>query len=132
MLVELCFGLWRDAVADGGEDAADLAVLARRALGHLEACARFVPCAEPSALLWRGAWAWQGGRPWRARRLVERALAGAVRLDLWHVQGLAWLELARQAAPSEREGLVARAVERFEACGAVVDRERARRLSGAR
>jgi serine/threonine protein kinase len=127
-LAEACIALWDDAAARGAPDPAKLAALIPRLVRQLRVFTRFMPFTPPFADLWSGAWLARTGKPRRARRLLRRALADAERLDLWHVEANAALELARLAPPAEQAALVARPQARLDSGHAAPDAARARRL----
>jgi class 3 adenylate cyclase/tetratricopeptide (TPR) repeat protein len=128
-LAEVYLGLWADRPDDPAV-AREMAGRLRRLCKTLSQFSLMYPIGTPTALLVKGQYEWQGGRPARAVRLWRRSLAAAERYRMPYEQGQAHAELARRlpagpAAAAHRS----RARELFSRTGAVAD---ARRLDGPR
>jgi tetratricopeptide (TPR) repeat protein len=88
---------------------------------------------RPPALLWSGVEAWLDGRPSRARRFWERALAEAAARSMPYEEGSAHLEIGRRlpAEDPQRQRHLQAAVAVFERVGCAADAARARAALGA-
>ncbi|AUX43989.1 protein kinase [Sorangium cellulosum] len=97
-VAEVFLELWEGAAA--GERAA-LARGAERACVEVERSAQVFPVQRPRAFWLRGQYEALSGRTRRARRLWERSVEAARRLDLAYDEGIAELALARSMARGE-------------------------------
>ncbi|HEX8823129.1 MAG TPA: AAA family ATPase, partial [Archangium sp.] len=108
-----------------GQPPPPVAEEARQACARLSSFAVRFPHARPAALRCTGQLHWLAGRSWRARSVWKRSARLARELGMPYDEALAWLELARAAAPgsSEREDSLRQALEGFKrlGCTSLVD-----------
>jgi serine/threonine protein kinase len=118
---EAALSLWESSrtAADGAR--------AQKACKAARAYASIFPIGQPFAFLWEGLFAQLSGRPIRARRAWDRAVAEAERLGMPYERGRALFEIGRHLRPDHPERLrtLVKAEAIFADLGADVDRSRA-------
>ncbi len=111
---------------------AHLVRLEREALGAARRFARVFPIGVPREARLRGLSHWLDGRPGRARRAWDEALAGAQRLEMPWDEARVRLDIGRLGAtgPAEQADHLERAATLLEELGAFDDRDDDRRVPG--
>jgi len=106
---------------------------ARQACHSLRRFAGVFPLGRPHAQLWSGLEAWLDGRPRRAMRLWQRALALSVTMRTPYEEASAHLEIGRHLPVEnpERDRHLHAAVAAFERIGCAADAVRARAILSA-
>jgi tetratricopeptide (TPR) repeat protein len=112
------------ALAAAPEDA----VLAKRLLAAFRRFARIIQLARPRLQLWTGVVEWQDGRPRRAARAWNQALAGAERIGLPFDLALMHFWIGRCVSGEERAYHLAAAIPALDAMQATWHAALARRL----
>jgi tetratricopeptide (TPR) repeat protein len=122
-VAEVCLTLWETGGVSLSVDDKTLAHMAGQATKALRNYARNVMYGRPRAYLWQGLYHWLAGKPRRAHKLWQKALAQARALEMPYEQGLAYYQIGRHLVVNDpaREEHLGRAAELFRQLQAAYD-----------
>lgn len=98
-VAQTCAALWE--ASPPGAPPEEIRAFTRRACKALRSYARVFPIGRPQSYLWQGVQAWNAGSRSRAKKLWQKSLEAARRLEMPYVQGQIHYEIGRRLPPND-------------------------------